>query len=310
MKKIFFLAIIFLSFQFHPAAQMTPELRKKIGTKRNLKAIMREVEEYFEKEERENERKYGKDDVNNNGEDEKEFESGLLKWKRWEYFNATRLKPNGDLEDIEARTVAAWEQVNAKYGNTNRIESGTDATWTFMGPGVMNYQGGFYRGLSRTDRIVFHPTDANTFYVCANNGGLWRTTNAGVSWTCLTFNFPILSAAGVVINPSNTNNIWVLTGDAKSGNGVFQNSCGLWVTYDGGFNWFKTNFNGNALNRSQSGYKLVMMPGNPSILFAATASGLYRSVDGGINWVTALSGGTVFDIEFDPSNAKQGVCQY
>ncbi|MEO7264332.1 MAG: hypothetical protein ABIW38_05435, partial [Ferruginibacter sp.] len=304
MKKIFLvvLTMLFVGMQLY-AQQVPASLKKKIEGKKNLKAIMKDVEAYYEKEEKEKGIKSGKL-KGGTSEGAEEFESGLLHWKRWEYYNQTRLKPNGDLEDVAAKTEAAWKKATLKY-ETNAPLSGTDATWTFLGPATMNYQGGFYRGLSRCDRIVFHPTNANIFYVCTNNGGLWRTTDGGLNWSSLSFNFPIQSASGVVINPNNDNNIFVLTGDSKWGNGVGQNSCGLWITYDGGNNWYKSNFVSNSFNNNDAGTKLMMMPGNASILFACTSSGLYRSTDGGINWAVVISSGPIYDIEFDPSNSNR-----
>ena len=83
------------------------------------------------------------------------------------------------------------------------------------------------------------------------------------------------------INPANTNNLFVITGDNKGGNGISQNSCGIWVTYDGGGNWVKTNFNSNPQSPIYNGYKIIIMPDFTNVLFAATQSGLYRSTDGG-----------------------------
>jgi len=304
MKQIVFIAVVLLCFNGPSSAQPTPPaLQKKITGKKNLNAIMAEVETYFKKE------ADGQDKLQKSipGLPVKEaFESALLHWKRWEYFNQTRLKPNGDLEDVYAKTVKAWEKVTAKYGDGHSInspnapQSGSNPAWNFIGPFNLQYQGGFFRGTSKTDRIVFHPTDPNTFYVCSVNGGLWRTQNGGSTWTTLNFYFPIQSAAGLAINPSNPNNLFVITGDPKGGNGIQQNSCGIWVTYDGGGNWFKTSFDSDAQTTAFTGYKIVMMPTLTNVLFAATRSGLYRSTNSGNTWTLVISG-VIYDVEFDPS---------
>jgi photosystem II stability/assembly factor-like uncharacterized protein len=308
MKQVFFIAVVLLCFIHTSKAQVTPpELQRKIAGKRNLKAIMKEVEKFYEREEEEKQRKSKRNQRVAEAEDEEEFENGLLHWKRWEYFNKTRLKPNGDLEDVTAKTIAAWQQTKEKYGNNSRVQDGSDADWNFIGPFNLQFQGGLYRGLCRVDKIVFHPTDPNTIYVGTNNGGLWRTTNGGGSWTSMNFYFPILSTSGIVINPNNPNNVFVLTGDGNAG-GVAQNSCGIWVTNDGGANWIKTSFNSDPQTFIYNGFKLVMMPGLSYIMFAATQSGLYRSTDSGNSWTLALSGplltdgsNPIYDIEFDPS---------
>lgn len=303
MKKMVILLLVHccclpvLFSQHVPAA-----LQQKIQGKKNLASIMKEVEEFYTEEQREQEAQ------RNTPGHEEEFESDLLQWKRWEYFNKTRLKPNGDLEDIAAKTLTAWEKVNAKYGPASRVASGSNAVWNFVGPFNMIYQSGFYRGLSKLDKIVFHPTDPNIFYVGANNGGLWRTLNGGASWAPMNFYFPIQSASGVAINPSNPNNIFILTGDGKGGGGLAQNSCGIWLTTDGGGNWIKTNFNSDPQSRAFAGYKIAVMPILNYIVFAATRSGLYRSTDSGMNWTLVLAGplltdgsNPIYDVEFDPS---------
>lgn len=313
MKKVFFIAMLLIAFFSQSAAQTTPPaLQQKIAGKKNLRAIMAEVERFYVKEEekREDQKKLS---LQKGNDDEEEFETDLLRWKRWEYYNETRLKPNGDLEDIGNKTVAAWQEVNTKFSFAARAQSGTNAAWNFVGPFGLNFQGGLYRGLCRIDKIVFHPTNANIIYAGANNGGLWRTLNGGNSWASMNFYFPIESASGIVINPSNPSNIFVLTGDGNAG-GIAQNSCGIWVTNDGGGNWTKTSFNSDPQTPIYNGFKLVMMPTLNYILFAATQNGLYRSTNSGNTWTLVLQGTSltnggsppfftspVYDVEFDPS---------
>jgi photosystem II stability/assembly factor-like uncharacterized protein len=313
MKKIVTGIVILLVFSAGVAAQQLPvELQQKISGMKKLEAIMKVVEDFYKEEE---EKKEGTAGSNRN--EKEEFENGLFHWKRWEYFNKTRLSPNGELEDVAARTIAAWNIVNSKYGaaaqrDANGVQSSSDAAWNFIGPFSNAYQNGFYRGQARTDRIVFHPTNPNTFFVCASNGGLWRTENNGVSWVNLTRYFPIQSISGVAVDPNNPQRIFVLTGDGNGGGAIRQNSCGIWFTLNGGANWTKTSFNSSRQTPVFNGFKLVMMPGNANTLFAATGSGLFRSTDGGNTWVLMFTGNTlltdgtrpVYDIEFDPSNAS------
>ncbi|MEO7313245.1 MAG: hypothetical protein ABIX01_22860 [Chitinophagaceae bacterium] len=318
MKQVFFIAVLLFCLLDTSSAQPTPpELQRKIAGKKNLALIMKEVEGFYKNEEVEKEKEGRKNGLKNKGPEganEEAFESGLLHWKRWEYFNKTRLQPNGDLEDISAKTYAAWQKVVAKYGDetkpagTNSLTSGSNAVWNFIGPFNLQFQGGLYRGLCRVDKIVFHPTNANIIYAGTNNGGLWRTLDGGSTWASMNFYFPIQSASGIAVNPSNPDNIFVLTGDGNGGGAIGQNSAGIWVTNDGGGNWFKTSFNSNPQSKIFNGYKLVMMPTLNYILFAATGNGLYRSTNSGSTWTLVISGqgltdGTspVYDVEFDPA---------
>ncbi|MES2777835.1 MAG: 3-coathanger stack domain-containing protein [Bacteroidota bacterium] len=309
MKQIVFIAVVLLCYAIPSASQHAPaELERKLAGKKKLQEIMAEIDKYYkaEEEEKEREKQRKKIHTGNAGAEEVEFEGGPLKWKRWEYFNKTRLKPNGELEDVNAKTFAAFQKTIAKYGDgrqptgTNIVESGSNAAWSFIGPFNLQHQGGIYRGLCRIDKIVFHPTDANTIFAGANNGGIWRTQDGGNTWTNLNFYFPLQSASGIAVNPNNPNNIFVLTGDGNGGGAVVQNSVGIWVTNDAGGNWFKTNFNSDRQTTAFNGFKLVIMPQLTYIMFAATQSGLYRSQDAGMNWTQVIAA-TIYDVEFDPA---------
>ena len=182
MKQLIFVGMTLLFFAAPSFAQHTPpELERKIAGKKNLQEIMSEVEKYYKEEEVEQE-ELRRNNPTVSTDEEEEFESALLHWKRWEWFNQTRLKENGDLEDINAKTLTAWGKVRERDETTNRNNNTSISNWSFVGPWGMNYQGGLYRGLSRIDRIVFHPTDPNIFFTCSGNGGLWRTLDGGNSW--------------------------------------------------------------------------------------------------------------------------------
>ncbi len=309
MNKYIILTSIILLMAVKSIAQELPDrIQRKISGLKRLDDIMRVVDAFYREEAAKEKAEGGR------GEEKEEFESGHFLWQRWAYFNKTRLKDNGELEDIAAKTIEAWNVVNSKYGDAAHrdiagVQSSSNAAWNFIGPFANSYQNGFYRGLSKTDRIVFHATDPNTFFVCAHNGGLWRTQNGGASWVNLTRYFPIQSISGVAVDPGNAQRIFVLTGDGNGGGAISQNSCGIWFTTNGGNTWTQTSFNRSRQTRIFNGFKLVMLPGNVNTLFAATQSGLYRSTDGGNNWNRVLTGvaltdGTspVYDIEFDPSS--------
>ncbi len=55
----------------------------------------------------------------------------------------------------------------------------------------------------RVTAIAPHPTDANTVFVGADGGGIWRTTNGGTTWTSLTDGIPVPAIASLVIDPRN-----------------------------------------------------------------------------------------------------------
>ena len=186
---------------FAVSAQVKKQnLEDKVKGLKNFNQIMTIVNDYFEEEKKEKE---FDNKLQRNGEEEDEFESEELFWRRWENFYRSRLKPNGDIEDVNAKNYEAWQRVNDKYGtaqNSSIQRSGSDAIWSFVGPFSDNYIGGNYRGTARIQRIEFHPTNANILFACAPNGGLWKSLNNGSSWNCLTDNFPINAVASAAVH--------------------------------------------------------------------------------------------------------------
>ena len=293
-----FLILLLTFFTVNIFAQKAEKsLQNKIAGLKKFDEIMAQVELHFAKEKKEIKTENSKE----------EFENEYLHWKRWEQYYSTRLNDKGEPEDVNFKTVAAFEKLKPKDSLLNSLSGATTATWNFLGPWTNGFKAGQYRGLSRVDHIAFHPTDPNIIYAAAPSGGLWKSINNGATWDIITFHFPLSSASGVAVSQQDPNRIWVLTGDGNNGgsaNGIpSNNSNGIWVTYDGGFTWYKTNFNSDRRNNTFNGYKLLVNPTNHNNLFAATFSGLYRSTDGGINW-TQMIFNTIFDVEFEPGNTN------
>jgi Sec-independent protein translocase protein TatA len=305
MKKLIIIIACTLFCMVSFAQKPKVKLQDRIAGMKNFKKIMAEVHNYFEEEKEEKEREETKKENLAEREEGEEFESEELFWARWEIFYRSRLKPNGDIEDVTAKNIEAWESVNNTFNrgasSSSASLTGTDANWNPIGPFTNSHQAGSYRGLSRIDRIVFSPVNPNVIYAGAPNGGLWKSSDNGASWNNLTKDFPINAVAGIAISPFNPSKIYVITGDANIGSFLRNNSCGIWVTYDDGINWFKTNFNNNGQNAATNGYKIMVDPTNDNIIFAACRNGFYRSADGGASWSLTQTG-KIFDIEFDPSD--------
>ena len=160
----------------------------------------------------------------------------------------------------------------------------------------------------RIGDIAVHPTDHKIWYVAVSSGGLWKTTNAGTTWTPVMDGEASYSIANVVIDPNNTNVIWVGTGENNAQRSVAYGD-GVYKSVDGGRSW--TNV---GLKASEHIGKILIDPTNSNIVYVAAQGplstkggdrGLYKTEDGGATWNKILDGGTwagASDVVMDPRN--------
>ena len=229
--------------------------------------------------------------------------SGYKQWKRWEYVNQNRLTPDGKVTNHAMMNWNAYQQYSGFEGIQKPIPQTddpevTNGSWYFVAPSSwINGASGYNPGIGRINCIAFHPTNASIFYVGAPSGGMWKTSNGGTSWTNLCDGLPAIGVSGIVVQPSNANIIYILTGDGDGGD---TKSIGVLKSTDGGTNWKTTGLSWD-ITQNVRGYKLRMHPTNSNVLFAATTDGIYKTSNAGFTW-TQVATGTFFDIEFKPGD--------
>ncbi len=172
--------------------------------------------------------------------------------------------------------------------STQRTTSSSPLTWTFQGPDSSGafIADGAGSGVGRLSVVAFHPTDSNTFLVGSPGGGAWKTTNNGLSWTCLTDQLPDLSVSDLKYNPLNANTVYMCSGD-RDGQDYF--GMGLLKSYDGGATWMTTGMTwaDSLMNIANS---ILVNPLDTNSLILGTTAGVYRSFDGGATWTLANAG--------------------
>lgn len=156
--------------------------------------------------------------------------------------------------------------------------------------------------------IAVHPKDRSIWYVAVGSGGLWKTTNSGITWKPIFDDQPSYSIGTVTIDPNNTNVVWVGTGENVSGRHVAWGD-GVYRSMDGGATWRQM-----GLSKSEHIGKILVDPRDSDVVFVAAEGplwsaggerGLYKSKNGGQTWdlVLEIDKNTgVTDVEFDPSN--------
>ncbi|MEO0437811.1 MAG: glycosyl hydrolase [Pseudomonadota bacterium] len=169
--------------------------------------------------------------------------------------------------------------------------------WRNIGPGFMS---------GRIADIAWDPSDSSVWYVAVGSGGVWKTYNAGVTWTPIFDEQSTYSIGSVAVDPSNPHTVWVGTGENVGGRHVGYGD-GIYRSDDGGSSW--TNM---GLTESQHLGTIIVHPTDSDTLWVAAQGplwnsggerGLYMTTDGGETWTKTLGGGEwtgVTDIVIDP----------
>ncbi|MCP2671663.1 glycosyl hydrolase [Maricaulaceae bacterium EIL42A08] len=183
--------------------------------------------------------------------------------------------------------------------------------------GVMsagNFNGFEFRSIGpafmsgRLSDIEIMQDDPSTWIVGVGSGGVWRTDNAGTTWTPIFDDTGMYSIGTVTIDPSNPHHIWVGTGENHGGRHLGYGD-GVYRSRDGGQNWEHV-----GLENSEHISEIIIHPEDPNTIWVASQGplwssggerGLYKSTDGGESWNLVLSAGEwtgVTDIVMDPRN--------
>jgi photosystem II stability/assembly factor-like uncharacterized protein len=151
----------------------------------------------------------------------------------------------------------------------------------------------------RSRGIAIDPNNTNRWFVGTVGGGVWLTENGGTTWESLTdFKIPNLSTSTIVMSQTNSNVLYVGTGEPFGNLGAIGGS-GVFKTTDGGATWQ----NLTATVSFGDVGRIIINPADDQNVLIATSSGIYRTINGGSVWVQTLnSSGRVQDLDADPSN--------
>jgi photosystem II stability/assembly factor-like uncharacterized protein len=188
-----------------------------------------------------------------------------------------------------------------KKGEESKLNAGTFAGLAFrnIGPALMS---------GRISDIAIDPNDQSIWYVTVASGNVWKTTNAGTTWTPIFDRYGAYSIGCVTIDPNNSNVIWIGTGEDKSQRSVGYGD-GVYKSLDGG-----KSFENVGLKDSQHIARIVVDPRDANVVYVAAQGplwkeggdrGLYKTTDGGKTWnpILQISENTgVTDIVYDPRN--------
>lgn len=160
----------------------------------------------------------------------------------------------------------------------------------------------------RVADIAVNPDNSSEFYVGAAAGGVWKTTNAGNTFTPIFDGQGSYSIGTVEIDPNNQNVVWVGTGENNNQRSVSYGD-GVYKSEDGGATWKNV-----GLKKSEHIGMIAIDPRNSNVVYVAAYGpvwsaggdrGVYKTTDGGTTWdkVLEISEHTgVNEIHFDPRN--------
>ena len=163
----------------------------------------------------------------------------------------------------------------------------------------------------RISAIDAVPGSPEIIYVGAATGGVWKSTNSGVSWTPVFDEQRVNSIGALAIDPVNPNIVWVGTGEANVRNtaGVGR---GVYKSIDGGKSW---NFVG--LEKTEHICRILLDPFHPETAYVGAMGttwgensdrGVFKTTDGGATWQKILfvdSKTGVGDMAMDPFNPNK-----
>ncbi|HEY0157796.1 MAG TPA: hypothetical protein VGF28_10965 [Thermoanaerobaculia bacterium] len=154
--------------------------------------------------------------------------------------------------------------------------------WQFLGPGNVG---------GRTRALLIDPVDPLIMYAAGVSGGVWKSTAGGATWEPVGDSLANIAVNSMAMSPADRNVIYAGTGegyfrDELRGVALPLRGDGIFVTRDAGATWTQlastTNEDFHYVN------DLAISSHDPSRVYAATRTGVWRSGDGGATWTHAL----------------------
>jgi photosystem II stability/assembly factor-like uncharacterized protein len=160
----------------------------------------------------------------------------------------------------------------------------------------------------RIGDIALDPNNRSVWYVAMASGGVWKTTNRGITWAPIFDNYGSYSIGCVTVDPKKSDVVWVGTGENQSQRSVGFGD-GVYKSTDGGKTWQNV-----GLKNSEHVAKILIDPRDSDTVYVAAQGplwspggdrGLYKTTDGGKTWKAVLEIGEntgVTDVCLDPRN--------
>ncbi|MEI6243874.1 MAG: glycosyl hydrolase [Acidobacteriota bacterium] len=143
----------------------------------------------------------------------------------------------------------------------------------------------------RVSDLEVDPNNPSVWYLTVGSGGLWKTVNRGNTWKPIFDDYPSYSLGVVVVDPRNSNIVWLGTGE-NTHNRSTSYGDGVYKSTDAGGTWTRM-----GLPDSQKIQRILIDPRDSNVVYVAAAGplwnsggdrGLYKTTDGGKTWTRSL----------------------
>ncbi len=196
-----------------------------------------------------------------------------------QFFLDQRLPPDSREYPLEyaQRMVAEIQKRQA-----DRSPAKSSTSWTEIGPGNV---GGRTRGL------LVDPVDPDIMYAGGVSGGVWKSVDAGASWTATDDTMLNLAVTTLAMDPNDRTVLYAGTGEGFDGGSAFMRGLGIFKSVDAGLSW--TQLAGTVAGAPTGAFhyvnKIVISPNDSQRIYAGTRFGVWRSDNGGQDWSVVLA---------------------
>jgi photosystem II stability/assembly factor-like uncharacterized protein len=197
------------------------------------------------------------------------------------------------------------------FGIASGAEQAPFNSATISGLGARNIGSATMSGRISAIAATREPSGKITVFVGAASGGVWKSDDAGTRYRPVFDEQSAQSIGAVALDPKNSKNVWVGTGESWTRNSVSIGD-GIYKSTDGGETWTHA-----GLEKSERIARLIVSPKNSDTVYAAvpgplwsdsTDRGLYRTTDGGKTWKQILKGPNLSTgcsgLAADPNNSN------
>ena len=225
---------------------------------------------------------------------------------RWHYFNEIRAYPferipPGALQAAWRQYAQRWPDVIAAARTTRADASFAALAWSPLGPAPINTASS-----GRLSTIAVHPTNPDILYIGGAQGGAWKSTNGGISWTPLTDGQCSLAMGSIALDPVDPDIIYAATGELHfSGDSYY--GCGILRSTDAGATW--VHLGASVFDTNTGGARVSKVLVDPSTagstttttIYVSSSFGVHKSTNSGVTWTRVLDG-TATDLVMHPTS--------